>query len=153
MAHESRIGAFELFGTGAYLAILACWAGILPVWQLAPAPVRPALEVDLGQLLMPALAMGGAVVLVTLLRLAGALHGWTKRLAELVLQVAGIVFACLALRAVAPLSFAGYGPGWAIVDVCLHVGAVFALFVLPWVAVIAAVGGLFNLVRREWQAA
>src|SRR5215469_4011227 len=97
--------ALHLLNATLYVAILLCWAGILPAWRLAPEPVQPALETALQPLLLPAVAMGGAVLLVTLLRLAGALRGgWLDRLAGVVLQVAGILFACLALRAVAPLS-------------------------------------------------
>jgi hypothetical protein len=144
--------AFHLLGATIHVAILLCWAGIIPAWRLAPGPVQPALAADLSQLLGPALAMCAGVVTVALLQVADV-GGWLEGLAKLVLQVAGILFACLALRTVAPLSFAGYGPGWAVVDVCLHVGAAVAVYILPWVAVIAGVAGLLNLVRRELQPA
>jgi hypothetical protein len=146
--------ALHLLATGVYLAILLCWAGVLPAWRLAPGPVQAALEAALSQLLLPGLALAAVVLLVELLRLAGALGGgWLDRLAGVVLQVAGILFACLALRAVAPLSFAGYSLGWNLVDAALHVGAAFAVFILPWVALIAGVGGLINLLRRELRPA
>ena len=146
--------ALHLIAAGVYLTILLCWAGILPAWMLAPAPVQPALAAALSQLLAPALALSAAVLVVALLRLAGVLAGgWLDRLAGLVLQVAGILFACLALRAVAPLSFAGYSLGWNLVDVALHAGAGLAMVFLPVVAVIAAVAGLIRLFRRELSAA
>jgi hypothetical protein len=145
--------AFQLLNAAVYVAILLCWAGILPAWRLAPGPVQPALQAALVPLLWPALALGGAVVLVLLLRLANVLRGRVARLGDIALQVAGILFACLALRAIAPLSFAGYSLAWNLVDAALHVGAAFAVFILPWVAVIAAIGGLIGLLRSQPRAA
>jgi hypothetical protein len=146
--------AFYLLGTATYLVIALCWAGILPVWLLAPEPVQPALETALHTLLWPVLALVGAVSLVTLLRLGGALcGGWPDRLAGLGLQVAGLVFACMALRAVVGLSFAGYGSFWPFVDIALHVGGGLALLVLPFVTVIVAVAGLVNVLQRAWRDA
>jgi hypothetical protein len=143
----------HLLNTAIYLTVLLCWAGVLPAWRLAPEPVQPALQAALVQLVWPAMALGGAVLFVMVLRLAGWLGGRWDRAAGVVLQVGGILFACLALRAVAPLSFAGYSLGWNLVDAALHVGASLAMFLLPLIAVIAAIAGMVRLLRSQAETA
>jgi hypothetical protein len=138
----------HLTGGLLHAAWVLCWGGIIPVWQWAPQPVQPSLEAALDSLRTPALAMAGAVLVVTLLRIAG-LRGRLRRLVELGFGLAGIAFAIVALTAVNGLSYFGYGALWQMIGFMVHVGAIVARLILPWVAVIMVIAGLFSLLRPE----
>jgi hypothetical protein len=135
-----------LTGATIHVAFLLCWAGIIPVWKLAPQPLQSSLQAALATLLWPALAMAGGVILVAMLRIAG-MRGRIARVAYTVLNVAGIAFAIVALGAVSGISFAGYGPGWMMLGWMISVGAIVARVILPWVAVIVVIAGLLSLLR------
>jgi hypothetical protein len=150
-----RMHALHLFSVAAQMTIVLAWAGIVPVWALLPPAGQDAVEPVLSEMFWPALALCGAILLVTLLRLAGMLQGLADRLAGLGLAVGGVAFSCLAVKALAGFSFASWGlsPNGMLVAAVLHAGASFATPILPWIAVIVLVTGLLNIMRRAGRPA
>jgi hypothetical protein len=133
---------------------LLCWAGVVPLWRLLPPRAQAAVLPLMRELYQPAMVYAGAIVLVALLRFAG-MHGWLDRLARLVLQICGIGFAFLLLRAIVALPPGGLdlGADWTAVLEVSRLGASFVLMFLPLVAAIVVIVGALDLAFRAWRYA